>query len=475
MTPGKVLGVIVGAISGLIAIGLIIGGVALAFVYGTQRDDNGFIDSPAYELDSTGYAVTTSDLDLASDPNEWFPEGLADVRITAAPADATPIFVGIGPTADVDAYLGAVARSEITNVGETVRDVTYDVLGGGAPATPPGDLGFWVASSEGPDSQTITWDVTSGEWTAVVMNADASQGVTARAEGAIRISGLLAITIGMAAIGLFLAILAAALLVWATRPAAERIIEPTPAAAAMGTEFPVYPVMLEGKLDPNLSRGMWLIKWFLAIPHYIVLAVLWVAFAVLTVAAFFAILFTGRYPRAIFDFNVGVIRWSYRVSFYAFSPAGTDRYPPFALRDMDYPARFDVAYPERLSRGLVLVKWWLLAIPHYLIVGILTSGLIWWTTETGVGDNVLEIGGGLIGLLVLVGLVILLFTGRYPKELYNLVMGLNRWVYRVAAYATLMRDEYPPFRLDLGETEPQQKAAVDGPTIATPATDDIVR
>ncbi|MCH8893177.1 MAG: DUF4389 domain-containing protein, partial [Chloroflexi bacterium] len=131
-----------------------------------------------------------------------------------------------------------------------------------------------------------------------------------------------------------------------------------------------YPVSLEGELDPNLSRWLWLVKWFLAIPHYIVILFLWIAFVVLTVVAFFAILFTGKYPKGIFDFNVGVLRWTWRVGYYSYSALGTDRYPPFSLKAVDYPATFDVEYPEQLSRGLVLVKSWLLAVPHYIVVSI---------------------------------------------------------------------------------------------------------
>jgi hypothetical protein len=223
----------------------------------------------------------------------------------------------------------------------------------------------------------------------------------------------------------------------------------------MSVTYPArsYPARVDARLDPELSRWLWLVKWFLAIPHYIVLAFLWLAFVVLSVGAFFSILFTGRYPRSIFDFNVGVLRWSWRVSYYTYGALGTDRYPPFTLADVpDYPAHFDVEYPEKLSRGLVLVKWWLLAIPHYVIVGLFLGGGAWLTWQTA-SDRLTWGGGGLITILVLVAAVILAFTGRYPQAMFDLILGLNRWVLRVAAYAGLMRDEYPPFRLDMGGAE----------------------
>jgi hypothetical protein len=238
---------------------------------------------------------------------------------------------------------------------------------------------------------------------------------------------------------------------------------PDPATTAIAN-----PVRIEGELEPGLSRWLWLVKWALAIPHFVVLVFLWIAFFFVSVIAFFAILFTGRYPRGLFDFNLGVLRWTWRVAFYTYQALGTDKYPPFTLSDVeDYPARLDVQYPESLSRGLVLVKWWLLAIPQYLIVGIF-AGAGWegWTHSGGTWGEAAN--GGLISLLVVFSGFALLFTGSYPRSLYDFIMGMNRWVFRVVAYAALMTDAYPPFRLDNGGHEPPADASPDALTLPAP-------
>ncbi len=206
-----------------------------------------------------------------------------------------------------------------------------------------------------------------------------------------------------------------------------------------------------------MSRWLWLVKWLLVIPHVIVLAFLLPAFFVLTVYAGVKIFLEGVYPRRVFDFNVGVMRWTWRVAYYSYSALGTDAYPPFSLApDPDYPAGLEVDYPERLSRGLVLVKWWLLAIPQYIVVAIFANGGSFLGLPT-VREHLYAFSGGLVGVLVLAAGILLLVTRQYPTPLFDVVMGMNRWVWRVWAYAALMRDEYPPFRFDAGGPDPADR------------------
>ncbi len=197
-----------------------------------------------------------------------------------------------------------------------------------------------------------------------------------------------------------------------------------------------YSVTIRGDLKEPISRWLFLIKWLLVLPHILVLVLLGIGAVISVIISFFAILFTGKYPRGLFNYNVGVMRWSWRVGFYGCQALGTDKYPPFSLdKDDTYPADLDVSYPEKLANLMVLVKW-ILAIPHFLILAILQGG-------SGYGLRY----GGLQSILVLFAAIVNLFTGKYPKGLFDLTMGINHWAYRVSGYALLMTDKYPPFRL----------------------------
>jgi hypothetical protein len=447
---GWVVLVVVGALISLLSLAPLAGGGFLLWANATQRDDDGYFATSAERFDTTEYAITSEEIDLGT-VDQANPVDLADiatVRLDVTPDGEEPIFVGIGPEQQVNRYLRGVGVAQVDDLRFDPFRIRYRYESGGPPANPPGEEDLWVASIEGSGAQRLTWEPDVGNWTLVVMNADGSANVSADVAFGVRSPWVFRIGLILAIVGgVGLVIGAAMLVVGIIGLARGSHIDLT---AHEG--HPERPVRIEGGLDEPLSRWLWLVKWFLLIPHFIVLAVLWLAFFVVTVVAFFAILFTERYPRSLFEFNVGVLRWTWRVVYYGYSALGTDRYPPFRLGpEPDYPATYDVDYPERLSRGLVLIKWWLLAIPHYIVLAIIGGGLgLGWGADRGWNVPF----GGFIGVVVLFVGLALLFTGSYPRGLFDLVMGLNRWVYRVIPYVALMRDEYPPFRLDQGGSEP---------------------
>ena len=202
-----------------------------------------------------------------------------------------------------------------------------------------------------------------------------------------------------------------------------------------------HSLTFKADLSKPPSRALWLVKWLLLIPHFIVLALLWVAYTVVAIIAFFAILFTAKYPRKLFDFNVGVLRWTWRVGFYGYWILGTDEYPPFSLKSTDYPADLDVEYPEKLSRGFIFVKW-LFAVPHYLVLAPLMGWGQWNQADSGFPVI------GLIWILAIIIAILLLFTKKYNKDIFKLNTGIIRWMFRVTVYVGLMTDQYPPFKLD---------------------------
>ena len=191
----------------------------------------------------------------------------------------------------------------------------------------------------------------------------------------------------------------------------------------MSTAESTYPLVFDVEYPEKLSRLLIFFKGLLAIPHWIILYALMAVAQAITVIAWFAILFTGRYPKGLFDFVVGIYRWQYNVGAYVLLLR--DDYPPFSLSAGQYPLTFDIEYPGRLSRLLIFFKW-LLIIPHLIVLVLL--GIVYWIT-------------------LVIAWFAILFTARYPKPLFNFGVGLLRWGARINAYYMLMRDDYPPFSL----------------------------
>ncbi len=464
MRASRIAALVMGSLLLIPAIALLFGGGALGVGYAVGRGDDGYFDTTLDRLATDTVAITADDITFAAEPGspDWLLDVLdTDVRIQATSADArSDIFIGIARQADVDAYLAGVAHDEVVDLTDDLGAVYRDRAGSNT-IDPPGDAEFWAATATGPGTQQLDWEATTGRWSVVVMNADATPGVAVDVNVGAKAGFVLPLALILLGIGAALTAVAVVLIVVGAHSDRRSSTSPTtpPPAPSMAPDRPPaasHPVELSARLDPDLSRWQWLVKWFLAIPHFVVLAFLWLAFVVLTLVAAVAIVVTGRYPRGIFDFNVGVLRWSWRVSYYATTGGiGTDRYPPFSLQpEPGDAAHLDIAYPDTLSRGLVFVKW-LLAIPHLVIVAVLVGTSIRWLATDGdrVGFD-LTGGGGLLGILVFVTGIVLLFTSRYPTALFDLIVGLNRWVYRTIAYVALMTDTYPPFRLDQGGDEP---------------------
>ncbi len=192
----------------------------------------------------------------------------------------------------------------------------------------------------------------------------------------------------------------------------------TTAAAA-----PAYPLRYDVEYPEELSRWLIFVKWLLVIPNLIIVWALGYAVGAITFIAFFAILFTKRYPQGLFDFVVNVNRWNANVM--AYLMLFRDEYPPFSWEPGEYAVTYEMDYPEELSRWLPLIKW-LLAIPHIIVLLFLFIAVYF---------------------VYIIAFFAILFTKRFPRGLFDFTVGIHRWNYRVSAYTALLRDEYPPFSI----------------------------
>jgi hypothetical protein len=202
-TAGRVVLVVVGVVVGIVAFGLLAGGCALVAVDQTQRDDDGFLMSPTEEFASPTFAIVSKSADIGSEGGERALDAfLGDLRIRSE--SELPVFVGIGPAADVDRYVAGVAHDVVDDL-DSDGDPEYVRRSGRAPSAPPGEQRFWVASASGAGEQTLEWNPEDGDWRAVVMNADASRGVASDLSIGAELDAVLWIGIGMLALGVLAA------------------------------------------------------------------------------------------------------------------------------------------------------------------------------------------------------------------------------------------------------------------------------
>ncbi len=181
----------------------------------------------------------------------------------------------------------------------------------------------------------------------------------------------------------------------------------------------------------NYSRGELLLRSFfgfiyIALPHLFILSFLSIWSAILTFIAFWSILFTGRYPESMFEFQVKLIRWNARLNARLNNLA--DGYPAFGLDVEDEHTIVEIPYPEKLDRGILILKvmfgGFYVLLPHGFI-------LIFRTLATLV--------------LVFLAWWAVLFTGKYPRSWFDFNVGTFRWSFRVNNYMSLLTDDYPPF------------------------------
>ena len=202
---GRIIGIILVSIGGLIGIAMALGGIGLVIAHGVLRDDDGFYTTDTERSASRGYAVTSDGIDLGRESIGFNSEDLgATLRFSAESVGGKPVFVGIGPQSDVDAYLRGVPHTQVDDFRD--RGPVYtQVPGRSRPRGEPAAQDFWVAQSEGTGVRNADFDLESGTWTAVAMNADASRPVAVEGEAGVKIGWLIWVGVGVGLAGLVIA------------------------------------------------------------------------------------------------------------------------------------------------------------------------------------------------------------------------------------------------------------------------------
>lgn len=159
----------------VITAGLLIATAAMTWLY-VQRDSDGFLESRRVILSTDRYAIASDELEFEGVPDEWLPANLIGTFRVEAQSSTEPVFIGVAPSSDVDEFLDGVAHTRVSGIGSFFRVDYEEVDGAGAPDDPAAQ-DFWVTKAQGQGNQRIEWEAESGEWTIVLMNADASGGM----------------------------------------------------------------------------------------------------------------------------------------------------------------------------------------------------------------------------------------------------------------------------------------------------------
>lgn len=220
MRPYKVVLLVLGSIAALLGLALTAAGGVLVGIHATQRDAGGYYTTSTERFETPTYALTSEDIQLHvdADGRDWGPLGdIGTARIEARSSLGAAIFVGIARHADVARFLAASAHDQLTDVSFDPFEPTYRRLAGDVPPAAPAVQGFWVASATGAGPQTLTWDIEPGDWDVVVMNADATRGVSVDLAASVKTGLLLPIGLGLLAGGLAAGAAAAVLILLGLR------------------------------------------------------------------------------------------------------------------------------------------------------------------------------------------------------------------------------------------------------------------
>jgi len=444
MKAGRVVLFVFGSVLVLVALALLVGSGVLFWAEGTFKDAEQFYTSGPIQIERAATAIITEPADIhlgVAWMVDW--SRLVSMRLTAANTQAKKgVFIGIADAEDIAGYLAGVSRDEITKLNFSRRrgkQVEYRRFPGAVLPSDPASQDFWVASAHGPGAQTLTWTIEQGSFVLVLMNEDTSSGIDTEVRLGAKVPLVRGIAIGLLVGGIVFLFVAVFMIVMSVRKPSHSQEPPHDGSNSLSVD---YPATLSIRYTTRkLNRLTTFFRLIVAIPILIVVSLLagtgfvwrggpwkfeglWFA-AFVVLPTILLIVFRQKYPRWWFDWNLALAKFVTRVA--AYLALLTDIYPS---TDEDQVVDLRIPYPNaktELSRWMPLVKWFV-AIPHYILLWFLDVAMV---------------------VAVVIAWFAILFSGRYPKNLFDFVVGVFRWHLRVAAYVILLTtDEYPPFTLE---------------------------